>query len=789
MTRISLWSALLSALGAAGTAAALLSYFGDFYFYSAMAFLLTAAGAVLLSLLPTKKHALLLGGLFLCFPAWALLAWESLGKSGAAALFSLADHLKEPYNLEVTLAPLPPGISDTHFLLFLTGFMAYLFLLGFGSLAGRLLASMLSLAMLLLGFYFGVNPPTISVLLITAYLITTLVSFKNRGPGHPEIMAFVSAVVLGTAVLLCLPESRYEQPKFFSSLQEKIVSFVDPYDPIFHAGNAYTGLMKGTDGRQHLGNTSGIHYTGRMIASIETEDSPHRIYLRSWVGGLYEKNQWKELPDSEYQPFASLFAKNQGEWYDQGAWLMEVLARNPAVAQHLLNYTKENELSQFKKEFSVNQIYDETSYFLLPYDADFGAPFFVYDRSPRGKDGKAYSTDIWQLPGGALLSMMGKESISDPYYLTYIGAEREYRNFVYAHYLTIPDSLKEALSSLGPISKVSTLTEKRQRIEEIHHFLTSQYRYSTHPGRTPQEADFISYFLTGNKSGYCTSFASAAVMLLRASGIPARYATGLTVGADEIQEAPVTKEGLHSLDINDHHAHAWAEVYVDGLGWRPCEMTPDVEGTENPFPIPPEKQKNESGAPNTPPDPKDKDGSSSEKPQTPPPSNPNQTQNPQQSQPSPQTPPQQKLTPQQPPKAGNGISSLLTFLLKILLLLLVLSLYPLYRLTAVSRLFAKATTSDEAFHQFLDYMMKLTTWAGLPMKGSYRSWKATLGNDPRFAHFPRIVDLLLKAKYAGQPLTKEEKQEILSIVKESRKQCLASLSWSQKIRFRLIEKL
>ena len=788
MIRISLWSALLSALGAAGTAAGLFSYFGDDSIYSAIAFLLTAIGAMGLSIVPTKKQGLLLGGLFLCFPLMSFFSWQSLETSGAAALYALANHLKEPYNLEVSPSPLPSGSSDTLFLIFLTCFLAYLFLVAFWTLAGRLLASMLSLAILLLGFYFGMNPPAFAVLLITAYIISTIVSFKNKGPGHPEIMAFVSAVVLGTVLLFCVPESRYEQPKLFSSLQEKIVSFVDPYDPIFHAGNAYTGLMKGTDGRQHLGNTSGIHYTGRMIASIETEDAPHRIYLRSWVGGLYDNNQWKELPDGEYQSAASLFAKNQGEWYDQGAWLMEVLARNPAVAQRLLNYTKETELTAFKKEFSVNQVYDETSYFLLPYDADFGAPFFVYDRSPRGKDGKAYSTDIWQLPGGALLSMMDKESISDPYYLTYIGAEREYRNFVYAHYLTIPDSVKETLASLGPISKVSTLAEKRARIEEIHHFLTTQYGYTTHPGRTPQDADFISYFLTENKSGYCTSFASAAVMLLRASGIPARYATGLTVGADEIKEAPLTQEGLHSLDINDHHAHAWAEVYVDGLGWRPCEMTPNVEGAENPFPIPPEKQKNESGAPNTPPDPKDKDSSSSEKPQTPPPSAQNGNQN-QPQQPQQQPSPEQKLTPQQPPKTGNGISSLLSFLFKLLLLLVVLSLYPLYRLTEVSRLFSKAATSDKAFHQFLEYVMKLTTWAGLPMQGSYETWKKALGKDTRFAGFPRLVDLLVTAKYAGKPLTKEAKQEILSIVKESRKRCLASLSWSQKIRFRLMEKL
>lgn len=80
-------------------------------------------------------------------------------------------------------------------------------------------------------------------------------------------------------------------------------------------------------------------------------------------------------------------------------------------------------------------------------------------------------------------------------------------------------------------------------------------------------------------------------MLLRASGIPARYAVGLSVDREDLRSAPLTKEGLHTLSVNDHHAHAWVEVYVDGLGWRPCEMTPGKEGAENPFPIPPDKQK------------------------------------------------------------------------------------------------------------------------------------------------------------------------------------------------------
>src|SRR3712207_7040247 len=43
------------------------------------------------------------------------------------------------------------------------------------------------------------------------------------------------------------------------------LSFVDPYDPIFHAGNAYTGMMKGAAGNQKLGSVNGIRSEERRV--------------------------------------------------------------------------------------------------------------------------------------------------------------------------------------------------------------------------------------------------------------------------------------------------------------------------------------------------------------------------------------------------------------------------------------------------------------------------------------------------------------------------------------------
>lgn len=762
---------LLSSLGAFGASYALFSYFGGGALpYAIAGALLAPLLSFALSRLIGRHHLPLLALLALLLLSLPLLVRDAFLSSLLSALIPLVDTLKEPYDIDMT-APLAKAIASPALAKgWLACLLALFFTSGALSKAARAMAALLSFFLILFGFYFGVNPPALAILCCASYGLSVFASLRNHGLGMPEIPALALTLLLGAGILLALPESRYEQPAIFSRMQEKIIGWTDPYDPIFHAGNAYTGMMKGAAGHQRLGSSASIRYTGRVIADIEAASDKH-LYIRSWTGGLYEDSRWKDFPDSTYDGTEALFSKNQGEWYDQGAWLMEVAARNPSISQKLLNYTKENDLSTFKNPFTLAALYEKSRFLLLPYDADFGGPYFRYDRSPISREGKAYSTDVWDIPAGAILSLMARESIKDPYYTTYIEAEKRYRNFVYAHYLTIPEETRAAIASLGAIPPAKTLSEKRARIDAVRHFLETNYTYTKNPGKTPADKDFISYFLTESRKGYCTSFASAAVMLLRASGIPARYAVGLSVDSEDLQNAPLTKEGLHAISVNDHHAHAWVEVYVDGLGWRPCEMTPGKEGEENPFPIPPDKQKNEQGAPDKPADEKN---AREEAPKQQPQEHPQQ----QPEHPQGQPPLSQPRTPDAPVSRP-----LLPMLLAFLLMLALLSAYPLYRMTAASRLLAKALTDDAHFKGLIAYTERLSRWAGLPTRGSYEDRKSALTKDPRFAPFARMLDLLVTARFSGKPLTESEKTDILDIVKKTRKQCLGELSPMEKAKF------
>lgn len=784
MMKISLLRPLITALGAAGTSAIIFSYFGNGeILFAGIAFLIVLLGSLLLSSLDEKKQFPLLVILFVILLAGLLLFKSTLTQSAVSASIPLMQTLSEPYDVEMEIPKLAVKASEIPAELSLLLFVSWFFLAASLSKAGSLLSGLISFFALLLGFYYGLNPAPLGLILSAAYIMTLPAIWKSRGPGHPEFGAFGAALVLGILISLVFPENRYQQPAIFSALQEKIVEFVDPYDPVFHAGNAYTGMMKGSAGHQKLGTSNGIHYTGRIIADIEAPEMPHRLYLRSWVGGEYGNNQWKDLPADSYGSVKQLFEQNQGEWYDQGAWLMAVIERNPALVQMLENYMdRDDPLKGRKKEFAVDALYEKTRFLLLPYDATFGAPLFTYDRAPVSPKGKAYSTYIWDLPAGALLSMMGQESISDGYYRVYVGAENRYSEWVYKHYLEIPDSVKESLSSFGNISKVKTLSEKRQRVEEIRAFLAKNYTYSTAPGRVTAGKDFISYFLTENKKGYCTSFASAGVMLLRASGIPARYVTGMTAGTDEIKEAPALPDGLHTLSLNDRHAHAWAEVYVDGLGWRPVEFTPGYEGNENPFPIPADKQRSDKGAPDAPPDPKSpKMNPDSQKGQTPQNQPPGGADQPRQ---SPRNPPrlnpQQMRTPEKPLPKG---------LLLIPLVILALIGFLAYRISAVSRMISKASESKESFNRLIDYMERLAAYERIPAKGSYEKQMALFREDSRLSGLAEVTELLIKSKYSGAPLSKEEKRRAAALVKEARRNCIKDMDFMEMVKFRVLRKM
>ncbi len=767
---------LLTFAGCAGAGTAFLSY-GGLSLLPALLYGLLSALAVCALSRVSGRHRLL----FFLFSGAAglLLLWhwrEGLLHSGAVLSTSFLDTFAAPYHLDLDKPFLMDpaiggGDAETAALLLL----AWCFAAGAWHPLARLLCGALSLFLTLCGLYFAVEPPLFTVLLSAAYWASIPVMAMKKRNGTAEGAALLSVLVMGTLLMAVVPPSRYKEPDLFSRVSDTIAAWTD--GSWFHGGSAFSTVMTGTEGKGRLGETEGLRYTGRQIIRITSPAAEHRLYIRSWVGSLYEDSQWKLLPESRYQTVSRLFENNQGAWYNQPAWLMEIANQDPAIASAMNGYLKNPpDFPSRRQFFSVPLVYEYTDQLFLPYDISFAAAgLFHYDQAPVSRDGSAYEAYRWSLPLSAAYALTREGRFDDPYWRAYVNMERDYRTFAYDAYTEVPDSLRPVLTAALPIPKASTNEEKRHWIRTVQKYFSDYYTYTIRPGRTPEGEDFISYFLQTQKEGYCTAFASAGVMFLRAAGIPARYVTGVTVGADELSQADRTAEGYFTMDVNDRHAHAWAEMYVDGIGWRPVEFTPGYEGGEDPIPTPPENRPDSSSPDenqqNPEPDPPQQDQQPGETPQR---------QNP------PQPPAAQRPAPQ-PVLAGHSgnLSGILYALLALAALAGAAAWAIRRRMGKAERILRSAASPAERSRIFA-YLLRLTAWAGhgAPSR-SYAAWADLCGKDSRFAGISRVTALLMKARFSGTPFTEEEQQETLRLIGDMRRRCLSPLKGWEKWKFLL----
>ena len=135
------------------------------------------------------------------------------------------------------------------------------------------------------------------------------------------------------------------------------------------------------------------------------------------------------------------------------------------------------------------------------------------------------------------------------------------------HYGVGPtDSRYKALAK----SIVATLPEAKRddsflKALAVKLYFDKHFIYSTrhrHAGVDDPTADF----LFGNRTGYCVHFAHAATYLWRSLGIPARASVGYAVKADNRQGS--------TLVIKGGDAHAWPELYLEGIGWVILDIAP-----------------------------------------------------------------------------------------------------------------------------------------------------------------------------------------------------------------------
>ena len=160
--------------------------------------------------------------------------------------------------------------------------------------------------------------------------------------------------------------------------------------------------------------------------------------------------------------------------------------------------------------------------------------------------------DRWRIPDWALSAY----EAYDPEAAAFLQSVEAYSDFVYRYYTQLPAGLENFLDQfrlehgLDPTGYSDPIAAME---EGLHRLYDQGYTYTLSPQSPPEGEDFVTWFLTEGREGYCVHFATAAVALFRSAGHPRPVRRGLRralrlrrpVGGRARLQRPRLGGGLH----------------------------------------------------------------------------------------------------------------------------------------------------------------------------------------------------------------------------------------------------
>ncbi|MFJ4363599.1 DUF3488 and DUF4129 domain-containing transglutaminase family protein [Streptomyces chartreusis] len=128
----------------------------------------------------------------------------------------------------------------------------------------------------------------------------------------------------------------------------------------------------------------------------------------------------------------------------------------------------------------------------------------------------------------------------------------------------LPDSLPDVVGRTAREVTDGATSHYEQAVKLQEYFsITGGFQYDTDV-KVGSGPEAIARFLR-DKEGFCVHFSFAMAAMARSLDIPARVAVGF---------APGTPQGDGSVSVGLRDAHAWPELYFEGVGWTRFEPTP-----------------------------------------------------------------------------------------------------------------------------------------------------------------------------------------------------------------------
>lgn len=252
------------------------------------------------------------------------------------------------------------------------------------------------------------------------------------------------------------------------------------------------------------------------------------LYWRGLVLNHFDGKSWQQLPEE----------------YD-----------TPELKHQLQRNMKWEDASIEKKgePFNYEVIYEKT-----------GQPWLFTLTPTTSADGKVIKFGDYRV--------MSRGDIQSPFMMNAVSYPDSKRDLELGEYtrtlaLQLPESGDEKTRSFAKSLRAESASNAEYVDKVLNRFTEQTFFYTLRPPLLG-DTDTIDKFLFETQKGFCSHYAGSFVFMMRAVGIPARIVVGYLGGE--------WNKNSDYMAVRQYDAHAWAEVWLEGEGWKRVDPTSRV---------------------------------------------------------------------------------------------------------------------------------------------------------------------------------------------------------------------
>ncbi len=338
------------------------------------------------------------------------------------------------------------------------------------------------------------------------------------GSGAAILMAlFLVFSILAYTFATPRLDNLYEIPMTVESIVQQTISSVvnvEPDNGNVNKGNNYSF------GQKHL----------EIVTSQQPKDA---VYLKNYTSGYYNNGRWNTVNENSF--FSNM---QDGNYYS-------MICNNP---YYILQFVLEESDVMDINVRSYKSLMTGTCVPVLSQETGSENGYTTY----QGYNLSDFLSVLDTVSAGGFDDLLG-----------------EYGAYAESTYMYVPEDKIPRIVELCNTSGV-----RKGNYTAATNFIISTLNemttYTTSPGNAPSGVDIAEYFLFDSGKGFCQQYATTAALMYRLLGLPSRYVTGYMVTPSDFHK---NSDGTYTAIATDEKAHAWVEVYVDGTGWIPTEVT------------------------------------------------------------------------------------------------------------------------------------------------------------------------------------------------------------------------